>query len=227
MKNTLKFCIYAILLTTVNSLFGEGISATTKLALESNYVSYGTRFSKATISPMLDISKGSYFAGVWGYLPEKPNKSFEGEWDFFAGKTAKINNLLSFDIGATIYKYPRADVDPVTLEPFLYVSFSTPAKPKLKLFYDVVVKSWIGESEVSHTFKLTDIVGLTFEGRFGFRRPETHSAWYYTTAKADIVFTLNQNTVISVGGRVTNNTNHTMVGHGLLNWYGVSIARSW
>ncbi|MEI8089747.1 MAG: TorF family putative porin [Opitutaceae bacterium] len=227
MKSIFQFCLLFILLTTFNIAFAEEISGTTKIGFESNYVTYGTRYSEATISPMIDISKGSYFAGVWGYIPQKPTKDFEGEWDYFAGKNTKINNLISFDIGATVYKYPRTDVDPVTVEGFLYLNLNLPANPKIKLFHDVVVNNWIGEVEISHTFKLNNIFGILLKGQAGFRNPENHSAWYYATASADILINLNSKTVVMCGARATDNTDHVAVGHGLHEWYGLSAAYNW
>lgn len=205
----------------------RAVDVSTKLGFESKYVSYGTRFAEETWVPMLDVSQGDYYAGIWGYVPTHTQKSFEGEWDFFGGRTLHLNKLVSFDVGATMYHYPRADVDATTLEGFFWVNFDAPLSPKLKLYYDCVVHNWIGELMVSRTFNLAQKTSLVVEGHTGFRRPEWHEAWYYATVRADVIYAIDDRTRLSVGLRSTDNTNHTAVGHGLQNWFGVSLGRTW
>lgn len=225
MKHLLRLPALLLLFVAARPAFAVDVS--TKLGFESKYVTYGTKFAEETWVPMLDVSQGDYYAGIWGYIPTHTQKSFEGEWDFFGGRTLKLNKLVSFDVGATVYRYPRTDVDATTLEGFFWVNFDTPLSPKLKLYYDVVVKNWIGEIMVSHTFKLNETTGLVLEGHGGFRRPEYHEAWYYGTVKADVVFALPRHSVFAVGVRSTNNTDHAAVGHGVENWFGVSLSHSW
>jgi hypothetical protein len=225
MKNRLRLPVLILSLAVALPSFAADVS--TKLGFESKYVSYGTKFAEETWVPMLDVSQGDCYLGIWGYVPTHTQKSFEGEWDFFGGRTLKINKVVSFDIGATVYHYPRTDVDATTLEGFFWVNFDTPLSPKLKLYYDVVVKNWIGEIMVSHTFKFTKTTSLVVEGHGGFRRPEYHTAWYYGTVKADVIFALNEKTNLAVGLRSTNNTDHAAVGHALENWFGASLAHSW
>jgi len=225
MKSILRLNIVVVL--TLLAQTGFAADVTTKLGFESAYVTYGTKFSEETWVPMIDVSQGDYYAGIWGYIPTHTKKSFEGEWDFFAGRTVKINKLLSVDVGATVYQYPRTDVDATTLEGFLWLNFDLPLNPKLKLYYDVIVKNWIGEAVVAHTIPLGKNTALALEGHGGFRRPEFHKEWYYATGKADLVFTLSSKTKLFVGIRSTNNTDEAAVGHGLVNWYGMSVAYTW
>ncbi len=225
MKTAFRLNFIALILVLANTCFAVDIA--TKVGFESAYVSYGTKFAEETWIPMLDISQGDYYAGIWGYLPTQKKKSFEGEWDFFAGRTLKVNKLLSFDLGATVYRYPRTDVDNTTVEGFLWVNFDTTLSPKLKLFYDATVKNWIGEAMVAHTFALNKTTAFLLEGRGGFRRPESHQEWYYASAKADVVFTLSPKAKLSIGLRSTNNTDKAAVGHGLVNWYGMNLGYSW
>ena len=203
------------------------VDVVTKLGFESKYVTYGTKYAEETWVPMVDISQGDYYAGIWGYIPTHPQKSFEGEWDFFAGRTLKLNKLVSFDVGATVYHYPRTDVDDTTLEGFLWVNFAAPLNPKLKLYYDFTVKNWIGELMISHTVPLNKTTGLVFAGHAGFRRPDYHDVWYYGTVKADLVYTINEKTTLAAGLRSTNNTDHAAVGHAVENWFGLTLARTW
>lgn len=225
MKSLLRLNLLVLLLGLAPTCFA--VDVTTKLGFESTYVTYGTKFSEETWVPMIDVSQGDYYAGIWGYIPTHTKKSFEGEWDFFAGRTLKLNKLVSLDVGATVYQYPRTDVDATTLEGFLWVNFDLPLSPKLKLFYDVTVKNWIGEAMIAHTFALNKTTALAFAGHAGFRRPDYHKEWYYATAKADLVFTLSPKTKLFVGLRSTNNTDEAAVGHGLVNWYGMSISHAW
>lgn len=225
MKSFLRLNLLVLLTVLAKTCFAVDVS--TKLGFESAYVTYGTKFSEETWVPMIDVSQGDYYAGIWGYIPTHTQKSFEGEWDFFAGRTLKVNKLLSFDVGATVYRYPRTDVDNTTLEGFLWVNLDTPLSPKLKLYYDVIVKNWIGEIMVSHTIPFNKTTALALEGHGGFRRPDYHKEWYYAMAKADLVFSLNEKTKLLVGVRTTNNTDHAAVGHGVVNWYGMSLGYSW
>jgi hypothetical protein len=225
MKNFLRLKILASLAMLAPTGFAADV--TTKLGFESAYVSYGTKFAEETWVPMIDVSQGDYYAGIWGYIPTHTKKSFEGEWDFFAGRTFKLNKLVSLDLGATIYQYPRTDVDATTLEGFLWLNFDLPLSPKLKLYYDITVKNWIGEAMVSHTVTLNKTTALVLVGQGGFRRPDYHNAWFYATAKADLMFTLAPKTKLFVGVRSTNNTDGAAVGHSLINWYGMSVAHTW
>lgn len=225
MKNRLQLPLSLLLLALAPSVYAVDVS--TKLGFETQYVSYGTKFAEETWVPMIDISQGDYYAGIWGYIPSQPKKSFEGEWDFFAGRTLKLNELVSFDLGATIYRYPRTAVDDTTLEGFFWVNFAAPLSPKLKLYYDFTVNNWIGEAMVSHTIALNQSTSLVLAGHLGFRRPEHVDAWLYGTVKADVVFALNETTNLSIGLRTTNNTDRNAVGHAVENWFGASIGRSW
>jgi hypothetical protein len=225
MKHFLRFNLLALFLGLPGMCLAVDVS--TKLGFESVYVTYGTKYSEETWVPMIDVSQGDYYAGIWGYIPTHLQKSFEGEWDFFAGRTLKVNKLVSFDVGATVYQYPRTDVDATTLEGFLWLNLDAPLSPKLKLYYDVTVKNWIGEVMISHTFPLNKTTALAFEGHGGFRHPEHHKEWYYATAKADVVFTLSEKGKFSIGLRSTDNTDHAAVGHGLVNWYGLTYGYSW
>jgi len=225
MKSLLRLNLVVLSLALCQICLAVDVS--TKLGFESAYVTYGTKYSEETWVPMVDISQGDYYAGIWGYIPTHTQKSFEGEWDFFAGRTLKVNKLVSFDVGATVYRYPRTDTDATTLEGFLWMNFDAPLSPKLKLYYDVTVKNWIGEAMVSHTFTFNKVTALALEGHGGFRRPDYHKEWYYATAKADLVFTLSPRAKLFVGVRSTNNTDKAAVGHGLVNWYGMSLGYSW
>lgn len=225
MKIPLRLPLLVLVLALAQPAFAVDVS--TKLGFETKYVTYGTKYSEETWVPMLDVSLGDYYAGIWGYLPVQPKKSFEGEWDIFAGRTLKLNKIVSFDVGATVYRYPRTDVDDTTLEGFFWVNLATPLSPKLKLYYDFTVNNWIGEIMVSHTFKFNKTTSLVLAGHGGFRRPEYHEAWYYGTVKADVVYALGEKTTLAAGLRSTNNTDHAAVGHAVENWFGITLAHSW
>ncbi len=199
----------------------------TKLGFESAYVTYGTRYAAETWVPMIDFSQGDYYAGIWGYVPFQPSKSFEGEWDFFAGRTIKATKLVSFDVGATVYRYPRTEVDDTTLEGFVWLNFDTALSPKLKLYYDVTVDNWIGEIQLQHAIPLKPVANLVFSGHAGFRKPTHRAEWYYATAKIDLAFNIDPKTTLSIGTRITANTDQDAVGHRTISWYGACISRSW
>ena len=225
MKRLLRLPLLLPFLTLVHPV--SAIDVSTKLNFETKYVSYGSKFADDVWVPMLDVSQGDYYAGIWGYLPTQPKKSFEGEWDFFAGRTITMNKLVSFDVGATVYRYPRTDVDDTTLEGFFWVNLATPLSPKLKFYYDFTIENWIGEIMVSHAFVLNKTTSLAFSGHAGFRRPDYHDAWYYGTIKADLVFALDDKSSLAIGVRTTDNTDHAAVGHGVETWFGASFGRSW
>jgi hypothetical protein len=225
MKHRLRLHLIALSLALAHSSFA--VDVTTKLGFESKYVTYGTKFAEETWVPMVDISQGDYYAGIWGYIPTHTRKAFEGEWDFFGGRTLKLNKLVSFDVGATVYHYPRTAVDDTTLEGFLWINLDTPLSPKLKLYYDITIKNWIGEVMISHSVPVNETFAVAFTGHAGFRRPDYHKAWYYGTVKADLVYTFKDKTRLSTGLRSTNNTDHAAVGHALENWFGITLARSW
>jgi len=225
MKHLLRLPLLLLLFTLAHR--GLAIDVSTKLAFESKYVSYGTKYAEETWVPMVDVSQGDYYAGIWGYIPTHTQKSFEGEWDFFAGRTLKLNKIVSFDVGATVYHYPRTDVGATTLEGFLWVNFEAPLSPKLKLYYDFDVHSWIGEIMISHAVNFNKTTSLVLEGHGGFRRPENQPEWYYGTVRADVVFALSEKSKFAIGVRSTNNTNHGAVGHAVENWFGSSVSYSW
>ena len=94
MKRFLPLPVLALLLTLAPR--AHAVDVSTKLGFESKYVSYGTKFADETWVPMLDVSQGDYYAGIWGYIPTHTQKSFEGEWDFFGGRTLRIGVNASF-----------------------------------------------------------------------------------------------------------------------------------
>ena len=218
----------AMIFPAVASAADKGV--TTKLGFESAYVSYGTKFAENVVVPMFDAYSGDYYAGIWGYLPldkDGGGYDFDGEWDFFAGRTFKLSPIVSLDLGGTLYEYPGVTVDSNTFEGFLWLNFDLPLQPKLKLYYDFTIDNWIGEFMVSRSLELSPRTELLVTGRAGFRRPEGSTEWYYAAATLDWVYKLNDKAQWAVGVRITDNTNNNAVGHGFRSWWGTSLAYSW
>lgn len=225
------FCLFTFATVCTCGLRAEEskLSITSKVGFESAYVSYGTKFAENVVVPMVDISKGDLYAGVWGYLPIDKGAGgyvFDGEWDFFVGQTIQVNDRLSIDAGVTVYQYPGVDVDSVTLEGFLWLSLKAPLNPKLKLYYDFTNENWIGELAVDHTFSLNKQWGVLVGGFAGFRKNQSVDRWFYATMKADLIYSYSEKTQFSIGVRGTDNTDHLAVGHGSRAWYGVRASHT-
>lgn len=200
---------------------------TAKMAYESAYVSYGVRYAKSTFVPMIDAFAGDYYAGIWGFLPPDSYEGFKGEWDIFGGRTIKMNDLVSIDVGGTLYHYPESPYWANTFEGFFWLNFALPLKPKLKLYYDFTISNWIGEAMVSHSLPLSKKTSFSLSGHFGFRQPNNFQKVYYATAKADLVYSLSEKAQLSIGIRGTDNSKHWAVGHGLIGWFGTSLGYTW
>jgi hypothetical protein len=224
-----------LLLLAIATVFSARAAAadkgvTTKLGFETSYVSYGTKFAENVFVPMIDAFNGDYYAGIWGYMPVNKDGGgydFDGEWDFFAGRTLKLNKLVSIDVGGTLYQYPGVTTDATTFEGFFWLNFALPLQPKLKLYYDFTINNWIGETMISHSLPLSKKTALNLTGRVGFRRPEHTDAWLYATATMDWVYQVTEKTQWAVGARMTNNTDHTAVGHSFHSWVGSSFTYTW
>lgn len=210
--------------------FAVDTGVSTKIGFESAYVSYGTKFSENTVVPMFDAYAGDYYVGIWGYLPmdkDAGGYDFDGEWDFFAGRTIKISDLVSMDLGGTLYQYPGVTSGANTFEGFFWLNLALPLEPKLKLYYDFTISNWIGEIMVSRSISLSKQTAFNLTGRVGFRQPKGMESWNYATATLDWVYSFNDRAQFSLGVRVTDNTDNVAVGHGFRCWYGTSIGYSW
>jgi uncharacterized protein (TIGR02001 family) len=231
MKSRLVSCLL-VLSALCSALRAEepALWATTNLGFESAYVSYGTKFSENTLMPKLDFGRGDLYAGVWGYLPIDKGGGgyvFDGEWDFFGGRTLKLNDVFSLDLGGTLYQYPGVTTDEFTFEGFLGLTANVPFKPTAKLFYDFTIENWIGELAFSHEAALVNKVALVSSARVGFRRPLRSDPWLYATLQLDLSYPLGERGKLLIGPRLTHNSDNDAVGHGVETWWGVAAVRSW
>ena len=152
---------------------------------------------------------------------------FDGEWDFFGGRTFKLNDVFSLDLGGTLYQYPGVTTDEFTFEGFLWLTANVPFKPTAKLYYDFTIENWIGEIAFSREVALVDKVALVSLARVGFRRPLNSDPWLYATLQLDLAYPLGEKGRLLIGPRITNNSDNDSVGHGVETWWGVAAVRSW
>lgn len=189
------------------------LGVTSDLTYASEYVFRGIERADESFQPSLEASVGDFYAGLWGNLPIRSGQ--QSELNYYGGFALDVPGLemLTLDVGATVYHWPRAGLDR-THEAFVGTKFENfgihGVSAAVYYFYDFDVRSHVVEGSVGYSFALAamDIpasidVSALYGNQFGsqieghpFRGSENY---HYYGASAELPWQLNEFSTLTAG----------------------------
>lgn len=232
-KTLTSFAASAVVFASALTMQAESkISATATLSYESEYIFRGEQLAGSSFQPSIDLATpalgGQLYGGIW-FSTDIQSSQNNNEINYYAGFTQQITNAFTIDLGVTFYDYPHGNGTDDEAEIYFGLIGDFATSPGLYVYYNADLKQFILEGSLSHSFDLSDVVENTSleVGVYGaYLSRENDSAagsdsWFYYGATADIVYQVNDNATVSVGGRVAGNDkdNGSKDEHA---WFGVS-----
>ncbi|WP_425409001.1 TorF family putative porin [Hyphococcus sp.] len=190
----------------------ETLGVSTDVAFESRYVFRGVQLQEASVQPAITLSFGNFYAGAWFALPVgdddgPPLQPYGDELDLFAGYSAPLSEVVTFDAGVTYYTYPDAasgffDGSTNTWEAYGGLSFDIPLSPSVYVYRDFTLDATTVEGGVSYSFPLAEKTSFDLGGSLGYVIADNGGTDYlYGAATADISYAFSDNGSFYVGAR--------------------------
>ncbi len=187
----------------------QDLTVDTSFAYESEYVFRGVQLATESFQPTIEFGYDNAYLGLWTNQPIEDGSA--DEIDYYAGYKFATSDLLSVDIGATVYHYPDTPGDNDTLESFVGVAFDTIASPEVYAFYDYDLESFTFEASIGHTFVMSENSQLELGLSIGYVSLDdativaSPTEYYYYGASADWVYTLSDTANLVIGIRGSGN----------------------
>jgi uncharacterized protein (TIGR02001 family) len=196
------------------------LSATSTFGYESKYVFRGVQLADAIITPAVNLTYGSFYAGTWFAIPvENTDLVQANEMDIFAGYTTAISSVFSIDVGATHYAYDEVVNDFLnngnSLEGYVGITSSLPLSPAVYVYRDFDYSVTTVELKGSYSFTLTEKISLGISAATGYVWYDEASSgedyWYYNTA-ANLSYAVSEKSSLSIGARAGGSENDRIYG---------------
>ncbi len=212
-----RICIAAATLAAASApAAAQSLEVSTDVAFESRYVFRGIQLQEASVQPAITLSYGNFYGGAWFALPVGDDDvAFGDELDLFAGYSAPLTQIISFDAGVTYYTYPDAqsgffdifeeDGDGLganTVEIFGGLSFDLPLSPSVYIYHDLMLDATTFEGGAGYSIPLAEKTSFDLGGALGYVVDDTGGTDYlYGLATADISYAYSDNGSFYVGAR--------------------------
>lgn len=187
--------VVALLGTTAMapSAFAEDVSVSVSVDYVSEYVFRGVSFARGAVQPGIEISKNGFTAGVWTSAAIGEASVVAGdEIDVYAGYSWGLSDVISADVGATIYHFPDVDGSlfdfggASTLEGYAGLSFDVPLAPSVYAYYDIDLEAFTLEGGISHSVPVADKTSLDLGLTAGFVTADGGGDYEYGSASASL-----------------------------------------
>jgi uncharacterized protein (TIGR02001 family) len=183
------------------------ISVTVSTDYVSEYVFRDVTLAGSAFQPGAEISVGNFTAGVWASLASgEESAAFANEIDFYAGYAFPLSDIVSADVGATLYHYPQSggifDIgsnDASTLEFYGGLSFDVPLAPAVTAFYDVNLEAFTVEAGVSHSYPLGPKTSFDLSGAAGLVSVNSGTDYQYGSLSASVAYSFTNTTSAYIG----------------------------
>ena len=203
---------------TATSAQAEGVTLSTTLGFESRYLFRGVQFAQASFQPGVTLGYNGFYASAWLNLPVGDDAGlFLGgeELDLVVGYSTELTDLISVDIGLTLYTFPSLDdglfdfyeedgsgLGSNTLEPYIGFSFALPLEPSVYLYRDFMYDTFTVQGSLSHSFPLSEKVSFDLGGIVGYVIDDDAGGDYlYGHLSADLSYAFADNVSVYIGGR--------------------------
>ncbi len=200
------------LATGLSQAQAQDLSVETNFAFESEYVFRGVQLATESFQPSIDFGYEDFYLGLWTNQPIEDGSA--DEIDYYAGYQFAATDLISVDLGATVYHYPDTTGDNDTLESFVGLNFDTIASPAVYVFYDYDLEAFTYEASVGHSFNVDEDNAIVVGATAGYvslddsNISNSPSEYFYYGASADWVYTLSETAKLAIGVRGSGNDEH-------------------
>lgn len=193
------------------------ISVSTSIDYVSEYVFRGVSFASAAVQPGIEVSKGGFTAGVWTSVAFGEASVVAGdEIDVYAGYSWSLSDVISADVGATIYHFPDVDGSlfdfggASTIEGYAGLSFDVPLAPSVYAYYDLDLEAFTVEGGVSHSVPVADKTSLDLGLTAGFVTVDGGGDYQYGSASASVGYGFTDDVSAYVGANFSLSSEDTL-----------------
>jgi len=235
----------AIILTAfcpVTAFAGDDISVSVSVDYVSEYVFRGVSFARGAVQPGIEISTGGFTAGVWSSAALGEASAAAGdEIDVYAGYSWDFSEIISADVGATIYHFPDVDGslfdfgDASTFEVYGGLSLGTTLSPSIYAYYDLDLEAFTLEGGVSHSLPIAEKTSLDLGLTAGFVTADGPGDYEYGVASASLGYGFTDDVSAYIGANYSLSSEDTLrfkvdgtgsafTSDDNLLWFGVGVA---
>jgi uncharacterized protein (TIGR02001 family) len=252
---------------SAGSAQAQDYSLTTSVGWESMYIFRGVELAQENFVASAELAVGDFYAGIWTSQPsagatsptivdpvvvdgELEDAGIEGgligsEVDFYLGYGIAVSDVVSIDVGATLYYYPETTSgDETTFETYVGAAFDTMLSPALYIYYDWDLENLTIEGSIGYSIEVADNTSVDLGAFIGFvdldsplettldmGTPDdvsddellSEDTYTYIGFLADLVYTINETASTSLGIRYSYNSEDDFEGNSDEFWFGGSI----
>ena len=200
MNKTIASMVAALGVATAAN--AQDLSITSTVGYESVYVFRGAELADDIFHGSVDLAYGDFYAGIWTAQPLTGSQA--NEIDFYAGYGFAVSDLVSLDVGGTVYYYPEAGSgDESTFEAYIGAAFDVMLSPAAYIYYDFDLEVLTLEGSAGYSVPLSDATSFDLGGYVGFIEPDEGDSQFYVGATADVSYTFTDNASGAIGIRVS------------------------
>lgn len=186
---------------------GSALSASVSLSYDGKYVFRGVQCAEAIFSPAVNLSYGNFYGSLWFAVPVQNADDYVNEMDTTIGYNFQATDLLSVDVGVTHFAYDEIieswiDKDNST-EAYVGVNADTILAPGVYIYRDFELSTFTFEGKIGHSIEVMKDLSVAVGASVGYVLPDEDSAddYVYANAKADLVYSLTEQSSASIGVR--------------------------
>lgn len=197
--------------------FAGDVSVSTSIDYVSEYVFRGVSFARGAVQPGIEISKDGFTAGVWtsAALGEASIVAAD-EIDVYAGYSWGLSDVISADVGATIYHFPDTDGGlfdfggASTIEGYAGLSFDVPLAPSIYAYYDLDLEAFTLEGGVSHSVPVAEKTSLDLGLTAGLVTADGGGDYQYGSASASLGYGFTDDVSAYIGANFSLSSEDTL-----------------
>jgi len=225
----------------------DDLSVSVSVDYVSEYVFRGVSFARGAVQPGIEISKNGFTAGVWTSAAiGEASAVAADEIDVYAGYSWALSDVVSADVGATIYHFPDTDGslfdfgDASTIEVYGGLGFDVALAPSIYAYYDLDLEALTLEGSVSHSVPVAEKTSFDLGLTAGLVTVDGPGDYEYGTLSASLGYGFTDDVSAYVGANyslssvdslnfrnftdVTTGTNFAATTDDNLVWFGVGVA---
>ena len=182
----------------------QDLSISTTVGYESTYVFRGTELADDIFHGAVDIAFLDFYAGIWTAQPITGGE--DNEIDFYAAYGFAASDLVSIDLGGTLYYYPEAgsSADETTFEAYIGAAFDVILMPAVYVYYDFDLEVLTLEGSAGYSVPLSDVTSFDLGAYLGYIEPDEGEGQYYLGSTADVCYSFTVTSSGSIGIRFSN-----------------------
>lgn len=193
------------------------ISVSVSTDYVSEYVFRGVSFANTAVQPGISVSKGGFTLGAWASVGIGESSALAGdEIDIYGSYSWNLSDLVSANVGATIYHFPQSEgglfgFDATdlssTFEASGGLSFNTVLSPSVNGYYDFTLDAFTLIGSVSHSVAVANKTSVNLGLTGGFVEAGNGGTDYqWGTGNASLNYGFTSSSSVYVGINYTLNS---------------------